>query len=913
MGDIRKTLAFVSLAGLFAAAVTVDVPGQTGASPGLKLNIVYSPPTGVTLTWPQTAVERVLEQADSLAPPVVWKPVAAAVTMSGNLNTLTLPGAGAPQFYRLKGMVDIAQLMRDHAANLAADLPLQVSLTNAFPDLPFLDDFNPTLLGPLSRVPTGTNGSPILFPGLWEIELESYCLKTGTTGPTEGDGYLPLAYAGPRADIIQKVLQGLNPEANIAQESAQILLWAIILRTPLETLPAAVQDLARQLLSADDLRRLAVAVAAKTALEDEYVARMTDVFLGPDGLFKDLPASIRDSLRQGNQFETSLRENANVSYDTLQSLAFAPESLVELAGTPREIPRGRWAWIPASPSAPYGFLARYLPFFYDVTIVQYCVPEDLAIEADNLGRITAIEDGQGQRIETVYEDTLAPLEFNGDPSVRGYAFRSIRLIGPADPENPRQLLEATKGGLGWTLVGVPAGTQTSTPGGGRYVNADQRYAWTLTRIAELNRLDREFTRVHPGRPAVAPGITANLINLAGYGEALRQALAGAFPEEDPQGPYLADRLGLAYRAWISQLTAFCVGNPGASPTPLRTTPPDEDNPAPLASIRASGTGVSGFSLDSLFFWRKPKPAPKPVTSSWYEYTDNLNHGIPSVYVHAGSYGTQNLGLSNNKTQGARQRANEDLVYVRDASGKLLYVVNKAHSVAGVPAPWTVPLQVVKAIIDGTVNLFYAAADILGSLDPPRSDFTTLAVASIVDPGPLTPDPGMSAQRLQAARAFLEADLRLAANFHAAAVSYERQGGAVRAANHRWSVLQAAAVVHFQREAARAMLDTADALERWLNVLLEEGVEDYGVEKPVFPAIRDAFRAGFPAETIAALRQLGLADEEIDRCRQGLIAMTLNEDVLGMLDSSALLFQALRQAGRQLMTLPVVTLPTEITP
>jgi hypothetical protein len=919
MRNLWNTGLSLLLLGSLASVSAVDLQANTGSSPALKLTIAASPPAGVRLTWPQTSLERVLEQTESLAPPISWKPVEQSVTVSSNLNTVTLTNDAVTRFYRLKGVVDIAQIMRDHGMKMAMDLPLAVSITNAYPDFPFLDNFNPTLLGPLSLVPGGVNGTRILFPGLWEIELESYCLKTGTLGPSEGDGYLPNAFAGPRADIIQKILLGLTPESAITQESAQILLWAVILRTPLNLLPPEAQAAAHQLLSAEDLQHLEAAVTAKDALEDEYATKMIDAFLGPGGLFKDLPLEIRNSWLQGNQFEQSLRESASLSYESIQGLAFAPEAMVEvLTGPQREIPRGRWAWIPSSPTKPYGFLVRYLPFFYDTTTVQICVPEDLAIEADALGRITAIEDGQGQRIETTYDETLPPLEFVDDAGVRAYAFKSIRFVGPSDPEDPRKLLQATKGGLGWTLVGVPSTNQTSTAGSGRYVNANQRYAWAAARVLELSRLDIEFTRVHPGRPAVAPGITANLVNLASYCEGLRQAMVAAFPEEDPQSPLVPDRLGLAYRAWISQLTGFCVGNPGSSGAGLSAALPREGEGGlgMMAAVGLSGsssTGIRTFSFDSLFFWRKPKPAPKPVTSSYYEYTDNLNWGIPTTYVNAGGFGTQNLGVSNRKTQQAQQKATENYKWVWDASGKWVYVVDKAHSFMGVPAPWVVPLEFVNFIIDGTVDLFYLAGSVLGVCDPPRDDFTTLAVPKIVDPGPITPGPDISPERLQAARLLLEADLRLAGVLHAAVVSYERQAGAVRAGNVRWSVLQAALVVQFQREAALAMLDTADALERWVAVVFDEGVEDVWLEKAEYPVIKERFRAGFQAERIAALHQLGLRDEEIERCRQGYLSLSIQEDALSVFETTLWVSQALRATGRQLMTLPVVTVAAGITP
>ena len=95
-----------------------------------------------------------------------------------------------------------------------------------------------------------------LASGFYALEAESFCLKAGTHGPSEGDGYLPAPLLGERRQIVYKILTTYASNASVSQRDAQVLLWAIIASTPFSDMSANVQATAIALLNEEELFEL---------------------------------------------------------------------------------------------------------------------------------------------------------------------------------------------------------------------------------------------------------------------------------------------------------------------------------------------------------------------------------------------------------------------------------------------------------------------------------------------------------------------------------------------------------------------------------------------------------------------------------------------------------------------------------
>ncbi len=898
-----KGIGAVGVLGSLLLAARADDPPLT--SPRLSLEVTN--PQSDVLSWPQSARPFYLEQSSALEPLGVWTPVNAAVVEDETTARVVLPKSEGFRFFQLRHDPDLPTLLLDHGRKLAADLALQDTAAQEYLDLPFLDPFEPRRLAPLHGVPRITAGGFVLNPGLWEIPLQTFCLKTGTPGPGAGDGYLPASFAGPRADLLHKVLEAFSLDPDADQESTQILLWAMVLRTRLDTLPASIQTLAQRWLSADDIGRLNLAADRKAAHEAAFAERYKRLLLGPGGLFENLPQQVKDALQWDAEVEAALGRATEMSYEDIQNLAFAAAPPPIPTDPPREIPYGRWAWMPTSNHPAGGYLARFLVLWYAETLVQFCVPEDIIVETDGLGRITRLADLVGNEIRTTYA-TVPPLLVTGDPGITGHAFDVILLKGPPDWDDPRRLLETAHQGTGWVFTGMPAGG--GTPGsGGRFPDPAGRYAFALEQKAEIQRLDTELSRVHPGRPPGRPGDAARLLNLAHYCEGLRLALLAAEPDDDPDFPHLSDRLGLAYRAWVSEFARLCAGEAGGT--------------------LAATAGRTSTGLHSEPGSPAPAGAPRPGWGARLKYflSSLFGSGRKPIYLGASNSGQQNLGFSYRPAVTPVQNYQT----LNQQYQQALAPVDKLFWFLPMPNFLKVPRKVIDQGISWQLPWWEYAGNKIANpegnlkkpwfrtadtMPPPasgarlaagtgRSDYNVPTVEHLWDFGPIEADPDISPQRLEATRTLIQTMQRVSAHLRAATVAMDRQAGAFQAGDAEWYRLQAAYAVYQERAAGVAMWDAADAIEAWTQVLRDEGTDDPWVTKVEIEESLQRLRTdGFTEDIKAGFRAAGLTEAEIEECRQVSLSWSPDLDgypLFGTLEGAT---GALREFGAWLQQFPV---------
>lgn len=265
--------------------------------------------------------------------------------------------ASASAFAQLGGLGGLGDKLKKKTPNLLGEkAPITTSLSDAKWGDASKDGFTPReatrSLMTLQRTP---NGGFVLQPGYYELQTQSYCLKAGTHGPGDGDGYLYAPPKGPAEDVVMTVVRNSVNRPEIHQRNIQALLWAIIARAKFEDLQPDLKATASQLLTPRQLASL-----NRSALDVLRGNALTDALGG-----------VPEPLRQIAQAEAQLRQmltTPGASFAEMERVAVLSGN-APLGPGSQNVPSGRWSMHPD------GYFVRYLPSGYSSTRVEIWVPQ----------------------------------------------------------------------------------------------------------------------------------------------------------------------------------------------------------------------------------------------------------------------------------------------------------------------------------------------------------------------------------------------------------------------------------------------------------------------------------------------------------------------------------------------------------
>ncbi|MGC9505465.1 hypothetical protein [Baaleninema sp.] len=453
---------------------------------------------------------------------------------------------------------------------LEEDPPLTTSLEDVRREMPLLDGEDFGEARSLASLDRQADGSYFAPPGLYEATLQSYCLRAGTHGPGGGDGYAYAPLEGPRADLITKILRESANYPDIPQRQIQILLWGIIAQTRVSDMDENIQSVARTLLTEDEIDELN---GGSLGQIPEDVRRE---------LFANLPPQVRRVLNAKAELRARLSQ-ANATYEELENIAVLTGTVPRGEGS-REIPEGRWSLHPG------GYFVRYFPSGYQQTRMEALVPRPATVVRDDRDRITAIDYGDGYRLETEYDDAVGAIPVPGEPEMNIYQFSVVRLVSPDRTVEVRD--------RGWTFVGTP------TTGNARFSELSYvETASTKNNLAQRNRIDvQEANQRYQDAKAKAEKVETTLERLdEPTREEGEQILdrdhykdgVEAVAENDPEakGEWLGEHFQRAQQAWAY---AICkISNLGTSHTCGEPEPedPDPDPNPPGEPVEPGGDGA----------------------------------------------------------------------------------------------------------------------------------------------------------------------------------------------------------------------------------------------------------------------------------------------------------------------------------
>ncbi len=802
------------------------------------------------------------------------------------------------------------RIQAERGEELKQDASLDLRLESSYPDLALLDGFEPQAPASLTRVPHGPDGSIPILPGLWHMWVESYCLTPGAYAPSTGEGHVPVRLAGPRADLVARVLQQSHMHPDIDQKSVQLLLWSILLRTRVSQLAPAAQQAAHAMLTADEISRLEQAASEREAIDAKHDKRLQEAIFGPGGILADLPPELRAEMGTEDELRRSISTSAAASYDTVSALAVLQGNPPPIPDDMRPVPYGRWAYCPYDGEASGGCVMRFLPRGYKTAQLQFYAPEHLTLEADALGRVTLLADAAGNRLEVAYDDAVPPLAFGKDPGIKGYAIGRIRITGPRRPDDFDTMAQAEYEDVGWVTVGLPWANGGTPESAGRFPGAAERYAWACEQKAEIQRIDAEFSRIHQGRQTPPKALLGDVMDLSSLCRGVKTALEQQTPENSPEYPFLGDRIGLAYRALASEILYLAHWRP-AETTRTGALPP---NGSQAGGIRMCAYTTGAVDLLPQALWGYSRSGGRSIPEcTWDPYGGEAPpYFNPRTASYSSNPGSQNLGYSTKPAATpVNTKSNNNFKQAQQYSDTVVKVFDKAHGAAGVPQPYTVQLTIVQKIIQFNVSSFKDAGDRLEKVgtDPPRDDYDQIARPSVPQFPDVQGGEGVDAELLSAWRGFYNAQNEMTAILRAFAISQDRHGGAMRAGDGRWAATQAAVMVEYQRQGGEAMLRTADALEAWVNTMKARRVPELWITPEAMRETQQELEArGFSPEELAVARQWGMSEEEIEQVRQSLLRTPAPTHRTGLLTSCTRLAGAMRNLGDELRRLPQMPLP-----
>ncbi len=749
----------------------------------------------------------------------------------------------------LPDLEDVAgDAIKDKIPGLDDILKEEPAVSTSFEDAvygaPVLDRMNPAVTAPMSQLPaTGDGAYVVALPGMYELEAKSFCLHAGKYGPGRGDGYLWAPLKGKQAGVIRDILDNYMTRPEIEQQKVQSLIWGIQARAKISEMPDELQDVARELLTRKQIRKLNG--GALGLIPNELM----------DQAFVDVPDEVRMVMEAEARLRNRLRQEV-YDFDALEEVAV-------LSGRPDYgdegpiIPAGRWSW------EPEGFFVRFDPHGYSHTTIQLYAPESFRAVTDDLGRITSLVDRAGTALELQYASDV-PAATEGDVST--WALASVRLTAPD----------------GETAAIACTAEDTVVTG----VTDDSA---VLEGIRELAS--------HVDGASEDSALAGNVANLAHVADTLSGlAGRGGLSERD-----LRTMQAMGHRAVASELALLLEGaenetafRPAERETRLAMLPWATGTVLDLAQA-ARGNPGGGFFRPSGGTAQPADNGPQRLGLS------GGSRELPT-YRPPDRDDDEDEEPSGGEGKGAMSSARDSIDMIQKGKDAI-EIVSDVQGWAAGKIGMGIPDYLFGKILDFNLDAWARAAEALGG-DPPVEDYDEIAMPEPISLPAFAPAEEVSPEHTAAVNALADALEDNFAVIRAANITEDRLGGALAADDDEWAMRQASALVDYKHQAGAGFQEIAVALDELLLALRNAGVNQITVTREAAEAYQQRLRTeGWNAEEQQAAEILGISEAELQQSLAERIAADPNDLAGDLMETHSELADALWWLGASWQNLP----------
>lgn len=256
------------------------------------------------------------------------------------------------------------------------------------------------------------------------------------------------------------------------------------------------------------------------------------------------------------------------------------------------------------------------------------------------------------------------------------------------------------------------------------------------------------------------------------------------------------------------------------------------------------------------------------------------------YANSAKKGKQNLGVSNKSGDGSNDyvvldnevnalKAYNRFSQVKDFTTgstpqRVGTIAGWLGEVIGIDLPPSNPVEMLEKILDMDNGLFHYIHENLRQ-DPPRTDYTVIAIPNPLSVPVVQPKDVISAHRANILNTLMSHHAGYGGILNAAAVTMDRLGGARQAGDNTWASKQLSALLELKREAGVAMLAEADDIDSLLlDVQLTNTPDVRADTNEVITYQNNLRQNGFSAAYISFAKQRGYTDEQLAAMKQAIL-------------------------------------------